>query len=119
MAGVGLSGNALEGWLEEWMKLISADVCEMAQGGIGSTIPGSRAAELLVERRLATAVAAIAGKCRLLHMATMAVHVTCIVTGPAVILQLPTALFIERTHLQTSTSVYSPAFVGSGLALTN
>ena len=68
MAGVGLSGDALEAWLEEWMKLISADVGEMGQGGIGSTIPGSRAAELLVERRLGTAVAAIAGKCMLLHM---------------------------------------------------
>ena len=73
MAGVGLSGDALEGWLEEWMKLISADVSEMAQGGIGSTIPGSRAAELLVESRLGTAVAAIAGKCGLLHMATVLV----------------------------------------------
>lgn len=66
MVGVGLSGDALETWLEEWMKLVSADMSEVAQGGIGSTIPGSRAAELLVERRLGKAVAAIAGKCRLL-----------------------------------------------------
>lgn len=71
MAGLGLSGNALEAWLEEWMKLISADVSEMAQGGIGRTIPGSRAAELLVECRLARAVAAIAGKCMLLHTTTV------------------------------------------------
>ena len=67
MAGVGLSGAPLEAWLEQWMKLISADVSEMAQGGIGSTIPGSRAAELLAEQRLGRAVAAIAGKCMLLH----------------------------------------------------
>ena len=66
MVGVGLSGDALEAWLEEWMKLVSADMSEVAQGGIGSTIPGSRAAELLVERRLGRAVAAIAGECRLL-----------------------------------------------------
>ena len=71
MAGLGLSGNALEAWLEEWMKLISADVSEMAQGGIGRTIPGSRAAELLVECRLARAVTAIAGKCMLLHTTTI------------------------------------------------
>ena len=64
MAGVGLSGSALEAWLEEWMKLISADMTEMAQGGIASTIPGSRAAELLVEMRLGRTVAAIGGKCR-------------------------------------------------------
>ena len=83
MAGVGLSGDALEAWLEEWMKLISADVSEMAQGGIGSTIPASRAAELLVERRLGTAVAAIAGKCMLLHMIWLA---TLLHAGPRAIL---------------------------------
>lgn len=63
MAGVGLAGGDLEAWLEEWMKLVSADVAEMAQAGIAGTIPGSRAAELLVESRLGRAVAAVAGKC--------------------------------------------------------
>lgn len=62
MAGVGLAGSALEAWLEHWMKLLTAEVAEMAQGGIANTIPGSRAAELLVESRLSRAVAAIAGK---------------------------------------------------------
>lgn len=79
MVGVGLSGDALEAWLEEWMKLISADMSEVAQGGMGSTIPGSRAAELLVERRLGRAVAAIAGKCRLLYLGLYLV--TCCVRG--------------------------------------
>ena len=63
MAGVGLAGVDLDAFLEEWMKLVSADVAEMAQSGIAGTIPGSRAAELLVESRLGRAVVAIAGEC--------------------------------------------------------
>ena len=63
MAGAGLSGDSLEAWLEEWMKLVAADTTEIAQGGIASTIPGSDAAKLLVESRLGKAIALIAGKC--------------------------------------------------------
>ena len=63
MAGVGLAGVDLDAFLEVWMKLVSADVAEMAQSGIAGTIPGSRAAELLMESRLGRAVVAIAGEC--------------------------------------------------------
>lgn len=62
LAGTGLSAAALASWLEPWMQYVTSEVGEMAKGGIASTIPGSKAADLLVQSRLGRAVAFIAGR---------------------------------------------------------
>jgi len=62
LTGAGLSAEALESWLDSWMKFVSAEVVDLAKGGIASLIPGSKAAELIVQHRLGRAVAVIAGR---------------------------------------------------------
>lgn len=64
LAGTGLSAHALQTWLESWMRHVSAEVVDIAKGGIACLIPGSKAAELIVESRLGRAVIMIAGNAR-------------------------------------------------------
>ena len=62
LAGTGLSEDALQIWLESWMRHVTAEVVDIAKGGIACLIPGSKAAEIIVESRLSRAVIMIAGK---------------------------------------------------------
>ena len=54
--------EALQTWMEPWMKYVTADIIDLAKGGIACLIPGSKAAELIVESRLGRAVVMIAGR---------------------------------------------------------
>ncbi|KAL0036516.1 hypothetical protein WJX77_010974 [Trebouxia sp. C0004] len=60
LEGTGLSAEALQTWMEPWMKHVTADIVALAKGGIACLIPGSKAAELIVESRLGRAVVMIA-----------------------------------------------------------
>lgn len=62
LKGTGLSAEALQTWMEPWMKYVTADIIDLAKGGIACLIPGSKAAELIVESRLGRAVVMIAGR---------------------------------------------------------
>jgi len=62
LEGMGLSAEALQTWMEPWMKYVTADIIDLAKGGIACLIPGSKAAELIVESRLGKAVVMIAGR---------------------------------------------------------
>ena len=62
LEGTGLSAEALQTWMEPWMKHVMADIIDLAKGGIACLIPGSKAAELIVESRLGRAVVMIAGR---------------------------------------------------------
>ena len=55
-------GAALATWLERWMKDVDAEIADLGKRGIASCIPGSRAAEILVQSRLSKAVVLIAGE---------------------------------------------------------
>ena len=58
----GLSAEALQTWMESWMNRVTADIVDLAKGGIVCLIPGSKAAELIVKSRLGRAVVMIAGR---------------------------------------------------------
>lgn len=58
----GLSAEALQTWMESWMNHVTADIVDLAKRGIACLIPGSKAAELIVESRLGRAVVMIAGR---------------------------------------------------------
>lgn len=62
LEGTGLSAEALQTWLEPWMQHVTVDIIEEAKRGIACLIPGSKAAELIVESRLGRAVVMIAGR---------------------------------------------------------
>jgi hypothetical protein len=62
LEGTGLSAEALHKWMEPWMKHVAADIIDLAKGRIACLIPGSKAAELIVESRLGRPVVMIAGR---------------------------------------------------------
>ncbi|KAL0037316.1 hypothetical protein WJX79_001658 [Trebouxia sp. C0005] len=67
LEGTGLSAEALQTWLEPWMQHVTVDIIEEAKRGIACLIPGSKAAELIVESRLGRAVVMIAENLHTMH----------------------------------------------------
>lgn len=60
----GLHGDALDKFLTAWMEFISSEVSQLSNrlGRQLARIPGSHAAQLIVEQQLATAVNMVAGE---------------------------------------------------------
>ena len=64
----GLHGDALQTALDSWMDIMIAEVSVMANSLVRGRIPGSHAAQLVIQKKLATAVTMVAGKLTIFHV---------------------------------------------------
>lgn len=58
----GLHGDALQTALDSWMDLVTGVISVMANNLVRGRIPSSHAAQLVIQKKLATAVIMVAGK---------------------------------------------------------